>query len=783
MAVWALATGASMSAVGCSSSTGAAGAGTGSATGGGSGAPSHPGSGSVATSATSSGLSGGSGAPSGSAASSSGSVTSGTGAASGGMSTESGQASGASESSGSVASAGTNQGGSGFSIPPNVIPPITVDPANVISFAPISTAKPSLTPGANTATVPTALWAGHAAPLPTNTFWMNLVTDSGEDLAAPFPYHVNAVAAGLQINKPESLTVTSSNAYESANAQVAFGAVESLTSHAATSWDLVSATFTWNASSGTMSVPLVYGAPYVTAMYAGLTPKISVPGGIKTVNGSASGTATSARFDMQIGTGQEWIVYTSAPVAATWSANALTFASPFKGWARVARANTAMPAAILDQYAGVVPTGGELRLSVENGTGVVELSWQTQGTGDLLVMALPHHMGHLAKPQTVAASFSTIRGQMTGVVGNLWQLQYALSPALRSAPTPVDPTRMSAILTALTSDASYRPDGNTDSYDFGKNVGKAAELLLIAEALGQTSIANQLRTAIENVLGPWIAGNGSDALLYDTTWGGVVTAHGINNGGAVGTNNDYGNGVYNDHHFHYGYLLYAAGAVAKGDPAWAMQNADFVHNLVRDIANPSPNDPYFPQFRMMDWYDGHSWASGVATFGDGRNQESSSEAFNAWAGLSLWGDAVGDMTLYNLGRVMRAVEAASVQRYYHIRANSDIYPQPFAAKMSVGILWSDKGDFSTWFSSAPSNIYGIQLLPITIAAEELVDKAWMTDAWPTLMGAAGGDGWGGQLYMGHAVIDAQDAWNELMTAGIDQGNSRTNMLYWAATRP
>jgi endo-1,3(4)-beta-glucanase len=296
--------------------------------------------------------------------------------------------------------------------------------------------------------------------------------------------------------------------------------------------------------------------------------------------------------------------------------------------------------------------------------------------------------------------------------------------------------------------------------------------------MGQTAAATQLRTSIESVLGPWIAGMGADPLLYDTTWGGVVAGDAINN-----STNDFGNGIYNDHHFHYGYLLYAAGAVAKGDPAWAMQNQDLVINLVRDIANPSASDPYFPQFRMLDWYDGHSWASGLYPFGDGRNQESSSEAFNAWVGLSLWGDAVGNKTLYDLGRVMRAVEAASVQRYYHIRANSDIYPMPFAAKMSVGILWSDKGDFSSFFSTASPQIYAIQILPVTSASEELIDKPWMQDAWPTIATVAGNDEWGGILHMGQAVVDSATAYAEAATDGIEPGNSRTNMLYWASTRP
>jgi len=658
-------------------------------------------------------------------------------------------------------------------------PPIEVDPATVISFAPLSTAMPNLTAMANGATQPSAFWGRLAAPLPTNTFWMNLTVANGDLIAAPFPYHVQALTGGLDVSKPESITATTTSAYESASPQVQLGAVGGFTGHTVTSWDPVSVTVTFQGTGGTMVTPVVYGSPYATAIYSGLTPEVTAPVGLVSVNGTAAGTATASRFVLQVAGGQTWILYASQSASVTWTNKAITFSGPYQGWVRLARTNAAIAPTILDQYAGMVPTGGQLRLSIPAGgtTGVVEISWQTMGSGELLTMARPHHMDHLAKPQVVDAAFSTIRGQMTGVVGTLWQLQYALSPVMRAAPTAVDPTHMADILSALNADKGFQP-GASDSYDFGKSVGKGAELLLIAEALGQTAAANQLRTSIENVLGPWIMGKGVDTLVYDTTWGGIVTGDGITNSA-----NDYGNGVYNDHHFHYGYLIYAAGAVAKGDPAWATQYKDYVTNLIRDIANPSTSDPYFPQFRMLDWYDGHSWASGVSPFDDGRNQESSSEAFNAWVGLTLWGDAIGDATITNLGRVMRAVEAASIQRYYHIRANSDIYPMPFAAKMGFGILWSDKADFSTWFGGDTAATYAIQMIPMTMACEELIDSGWIKDAWPTFQSLTGDDGWGGLISMTHAIIDPADAWTDLTTAGVEVGNSRTNMLYWGATRP
>jgi Glycosyl hydrolase family 81 C-terminal domain len=43
-------------------------------------------------------------------------------------------------------------------------------------------------------------------------------------------------------------------------------------------------------------------------------------------------------------------------------------------------------------------------------------------------------------------------------------------------------------------------------------------------------------------------------------------------------------------------------------------------DLLRDFANPRETDRYFPFARHMDWFDGHSWASGYTVFAAGKNQ-------------------------------------------------------------------------------------------------------------------------------------------------------------------
>lgn len=132
-------------------------------------------------------------------------------------------------------------------------------------------------------------------------------------------------------------------------------------------------------------------------------------------------------------------------------------------------------------------------------------------------------------------------------------------------------------------------------------------------------------------------------------------------------------------------------------------------NLVRDYANPNKADPFFPVTRNKDWFDGHSWASGITVFGDSKNQESTSEAINAYYAIHLWGLAINNPTLSNLGRVMLATEIRSTIKYWQITSGSEIYPSPFADTKVVGILWSTKVDYATWFGNNVEFIHCIQV--------------------------------------------------------------------------
>lgn len=63
----------------------------------------------------------------------------------------------------------------------------------------------------------------------------------------------------------------------------------------------------------------------------------------------------------------------------------------------------------------------------------------------------------------------------------------------------------------------------------------------------------------------------------------------------------------------------------------------------------------------------------VRAIASGQNQESSSEAVNAYYALYLFGLATGNAPLADWGRLMLALELHSTQTYFQITSNSPIY--------------------------------------------------------------------------------------------------------------
>ena len=264
------------------------------------------------------------------------------------------------------------------------------------------------------------------------------------------------------------------------------------------------------------------------------------------------------------------------------------------------------------------------------------------------------------------------------------------------------------------------------------------------------------------------------------------------------------------------YHIFAAAVVAHYDPVWGMNNFENVLLLVRDIANPSEEDNYFPLFRHKDWYQGSSWASGIAypAYLNGKNQESSSEAIAAYEGVALFGQVMSaiwenaDNERYaatakeigNIGRLLAGTELVSAKRYWQIPEDTDnqprIYPEQYNQHV-VGILWQTMAQFGTWFGTAPYLPIGIQLLPLTPISEDRDDISWINSIYePFTYSCATSfecteSGWSIlQLavlatigYAPEAALKMKELPDEAFENAGGNGHSRSNTLWYIATRP
>ncbi|MEA4882717.1 MAG: glycosyl hydrolase [Clostridia bacterium] len=338
-----------------------------------------------------------------------------------------------------------------------------------------------------------------------------------------------------------------------------------------------------------------------------------------------------------------------------------------------------------------------------------------EGANTHTIMALyPHQWRDNASLALLPMEYRSIRGKMRVIEGNAFSTCCRFTGVLPWLPT----SGLGALeLAGYVDEAAGEGEhirlglGSTklNTYVVGKNLSRLANVLPIAEQVGNAEAKDGFLCAIERTLEDWFSvysGKAENLFYYDG-----------NVGALIGYNAGYGsNTELNDHHFHYGYYIYAAASAALRDPDWADQSrwGGMVMELIRDIANWDRTDLRYPFLRVFDPYAGHSWASGTSRYMWGNNQESSSEAINAWAALILWGEATGNRTVRDLGVCLYASEVAAAKEYW-FNVHGDNFPPEFE-NVCCSIVWGGKIVHTTWWTDNPPEVLGINCLPITAAS-------------------------------------------------------------------
>ena len=419
----------------------------------------------------------------------------------------------------------------------------------------------------------------------------------------------------------------------------------------------------------------------------------------------------------------------------------------------------------------------------------------------LLMLALPHHAISISsadelllRPDDFDLYYHCIKGRLVPIVGNTWSYEEELtSVGFGNDPKPVstsaanrrsliqEPLAISAldqsirdlILKTVQSDLKINlPDLNGGAYSFGKQIARLAQLAHIAEVVDAANLriidaevhsiknittkdtnqspdvvggivvgssetksgtTRRAYALLEKYLTMWLGDDFGQSLVYDAQLGGILSKV-----GTADINADFGNSRFNDHHFHYGYVLYASAILGRAKPEFISQYGPHIDAIFYDVANNgNANDEiFFPFARHKSWFDGHSFASGLFPFADGKSQESSSEAVNCYYGAFLYSRVRwGDRKIVDYTRLLLATEITGAKTYWHMTppTNNTLatttrsvlsvpYTPEFQANFMVGNLGMTDVTSTTWFGTDNIFVHLINFMPVSPITSELFDK-------------------------------------------------------------
>jgi endoglucanase Acf2 len=415
-------------------------------------------------------------------------------------------------------------------------------------------------------------------------------------------------------------------------------------------------------------------------------------------------------------------------------------------------------------------------------------TWEGPDHGPLLAL-YPHHWHNNARVTPLnVPPFDTVRGALRLLAASSFEVENPYHGFVPFWPGVTSHARLDDLSDVMKSDRRTARrmmlQQGEGPYWQGKGLQRTVKLADVFEQQGDAEGAAELRTMARERMERWLsAGQTKGYFQYDAGLGAV----------AGYPDEFFSVAQINDHHFTFGYWIRTAAELGLRDPKWASKErwGGMIDLLVADLATTERGGARFPFLRTFDPYEGHSWASGVGLGEHGNNQESSSEAVNAWVGLILWGELTGDRALRDLGVYLFTSEIQAIQHYW-FDVHGLVLP-PEYKNVDVAMLFGAKYAHNTWWTDEPRQITGINLLPITTASTYLAQSPEYVQKnlralgdEEALYGRVGKrpsnppprDVWQDVFAKYRALVDAPgalDSWNRW--GAVETGASRTHTLH------
>ena len=431
-----------------------------------------------------------------------------------------------------------------------------------------------------------------------------------------------------------------------------------------------------------------------------------------------------------------------------------------------------------------------------------------------LIYALPHHMNRISndfisKYGILSFLNSTVSGTMTGFITDrldmnnndyIYDLNLMKSMSFHpmgfgsNPPVITDNETLQLIHNVARQEISQcniSDESNLDSMYFsGKCLAKYAWILYsTCFILNDIDLTQTLLKMLQGAFNRFISNKQIIPLNYDVTWKGVISS----------TNEpmkDFGNSHYNDHHFHYGYFIMTGAIIVKveqfiyGTSPWLqdLHNRNWIELLIRDYNNPSSNDPWFPQFRSFDWFNGHSWAKGLFESGDGKDEESSSEDVMSIYAIKLWAEVTTNKNLEMITNLQLTILKDSINHYFLYDDSNKTEPPQFVLNKCSGILFENKIHHTTYFGNNLEYIQMIHAIPILPISSFIRSSNFVQQEWNQLLKNIVdnvNDGWKGIIMLNMALCDPIIAYSffsnpKFNKKYLDGGQSLTWSLTYSA---
>ncbi|AAF25988.1 F15H18.17 [Arabidopsis thaliana] len=597
-------------------------------------------------------------------------------------------------------------------------------------------------------------------PLPTNSFFQNFTLKNGDQAEYFHPYLIKSVDSSLCISYP-SLFHNSDFFYEVFTADIIISGSNgpgprSRKTHIISSFSDLVVTLDFPSS----NLRFFLRKPVYNFSVSGNSITISTSHGVRSLSSSSS-----TKWSDKLTNNQRWLIYASSPIDLTKHGDSsIHCRGGFTGIVRITVLPGSNPAfEILDHY----KSSREYFLSKLNSSCcdlhvIRSFGGISTGCTNSSVTVLDHFR------------YKSIDGDLVGVVGDSWVLKPDSVSVTWHSMKGVKKDSYKEIISALGKDVNglnSSAEVTSSSYFYGKLIARAARFALIAEEVCYLDVIPKIVTYLKNMIEPWLDGSFKpNGFLYDPKWGGLITKQGSKDSQA-----DFGFGIYNDHHYHIGYFLYAIAVLAKFDPLWGERYRAQAYSLLADFMtfgrkDDNNSNSSYPRLRNFDLFKLHSWAGGLTEFWDGRNQESTSEAVNAYYSAALLGLAYGDKHLVETASTIMTLEIHAAKMWWQVKKGEALYPKDFTAENRVvGVLWSTKRDSSLWFGPKEW--------------KELFVKQLVNWTLPALQRNGVGEGWKGFLYALESLYDKDGAIKKIKRLNMyDDGNSLSNLLWWVHSR-